>query len=263
MTDVLKIIDENKHIKVAIVIVIAIIIYVIAGKILKKGVNKFVHSKKIENKTKTYIKVISNLLRYTFILCILLFILQLNGINITAILTGVGVVGVIGGVALQDTLKDLIMGVNIILEDFFNVGDIVRIGDVEGKVISFGLKTTKIQDIDTNSIYTIANRSIDKIYKVSDWIDINLPTSYNNKIEEVEGAMEEIVEEVKKLEHVTDCEYKGINEFGASSIDYRLRIHGSPEFKRQTRRNALRIAKIAFDKNNISIPYMQVDVHNV
>ena len=127
MTDVLKIIDENKHIKGAIVIVIAIIVYVIAGKILKKGVNKFVHSKKIENKTKTYIKVISNLLRYTFILCILLFILQLNGINITAILTGVGVVGVIGGVALQDTLKDLIMGVNIILEDLVSKENINNI----------------------------------------------------------------------------------------------------------------------------------------
>lgn len=262
MENILKMIEENKLLKGTIVVVIAILLYLIVGNITKRAVNKFVTSKKIENKTKTYIKVLSNLLRYSFLLFLLLFILQLNGINISAILTGVGVVGVIGGVALQDTLKDLIMGINIILEDFFNVGDIVKIGEVEGKVISFGLKTTKIQDIDTNSIYTIANRSIDKIHKVSNWTDINLPTSYDNKIEDVEKTISEIIEDVKNVEHVTDCQYKGLTEFGASSIDYKLRIICNPEYKRQIRRDALRIAKIKFDKNGIVIPYMQVDIHN-
>ena len=75
---------------------------------------------------------------------ILFIILQINGVNVSSIIAGVGVVSVIIGLALQDALKDIIMGVNVLVDDYFSLGDIVKLDDIEGKVVEIGIKNIKI-----------------------------------------------------------------------------------------------------------------------
>ena len=259
----LDIINENKYIKELVIIVVALIIYFVVGKIIDNATNKFIKNKRVDNKTKTFIKVLVNIAKYVFLLFVILTILQLNGINISALLTGVGVVGVVGGVALQDILKDLVMGTNIMVENFFHVGDIVKYNNYVGKVISFGLKSTKIQSIENNDIISIANRNITEVSKVSKWLDIDIPVSYDNKIEEVESVFDKILVSINRIEHVENSEYKGLSDFADSSINYKIRITCNPEYKLQIRRDALRIIKQNFDKNKITIPYTQIDIHNI
>lgn len=259
----LDIINENKYIKELVIIVVALIIYFVVGKIIDNATNKFIKNKRVDNKTKTFIKVLVNIAKYVFLLFVILTILQLNGINISALLTGVGVVGVVGGVALQDILKDLVMGTNIMVENFFHVGDIVKYNNYVGKVISFGLKSTKIQSIENNDIISIANRNITEVSKVSKWLDIDIPVSYDNKIEDVESVFDKILVSINRIEHVENSEYKGLSDFADSSINYKIRITCNPEYKLQIRRDALRIIKQNFDKNKITIPYTQIDIHNI
>ena len=259
----LDIINENKYIKELVIIVVALIIYFVVGKIIDNATNKFIKNKRVDNKTKTFIKVLVNIAKYVFLLFVILTILQLNGINISALLTGVGVLGVVGGVALQDILKDLVMGTNIMVENFFHVGDIVKYNNYVGKVISFGLKSTKIQSIENNDIISIANRNITEVSKVSKWLDIDIPVSYDNKIEEVEAVFDKILVSINRIEHVENSEYKGLSDFADSSINYKIRITCNPEYKLQIRRDALRIIKQNFDKHKITIPYTQIDIHNI
>lgn len=259
----LDIINENKYIKELVIIVVALIIYFVVGKIIDNATNKFIKNKRVDNKTKTFIKVLVNIAKYVFLLFVILTILQLNGINISALLTGVGVLGVVGGVALQDILKDLVMGTNIMVENFFHVGDIVKYNNYVGKVISFGLKSTKIQSIENNDIISIANRNITEVSKVSKWLDIDIPVSYDNKIEDVEAVFDKILVSINRIEHVENSEYKGLSDFADSSINYKIRITCNPEYKLQIRRDALRIIKQNFDKNKITIPYTQIDIHNI
>lgn len=261
--EIIKTYLENKVIRTIVMIAVAYIIYVVINTIVGKAIDRYSRRKHIDNKAKTYIKVLKNVFKYLFLMFVVVVLLQLNGIDVSALVAGLGVAGVVGGFALQDTLKDLIMGVNIIIEDFFNVGDVIKVGTVEGKVVSFGLKSTKIQNLDNNDIVTIANRNISEVSKVSDWKDLNIPTSYDDKIEDVENALEKAIDEIKKIDDVTGCEYKGVTEFGSSSIDYRLRIYCKPERKLQIRRDALRIIKKTFDISGITIPYTQVDIHNI
>ena len=259
--EIIEFINNNKILKEIIIIVIALFVYIVIGKLIDNATNKFIKNKKVDNKTKTLIKVLVNIAKYVFLLFVILTILQLNGINISALLTGVGVIGVVGGVALQDILKDLVMGTNIMVENFFHVGDIVKYNNYVGKVISFGLKSTKIQSIENNDIISIANRNITEVSKVSRWLDIDVPVSYDDKIEIVEKVFDEIISKINELDNVEKCEYKGLSNFASSSIDYKIRINCNPEFKLQTRRDALRIIKTCFDKHKISIPYTQIDIH--
>ena len=190
-----------------------------------------------------------------------MLLLQINGINVGSIVASLGLLSVIVGIALQDALKDIIMGVNIVIDDYFSVGDVLKIGDVEGKVIEIGLKSIRIKDINNGNIFVISNRNISEALNLSEQLDIEIPLPYEEKIIKIEGIISIMLEQISKLENVTKVEYKGLNEFSDSAIYYKIRIFCKPEFKPQIRRDANRIIKLELDKNNINIPYRQIDIH--
>lgn len=177
-------------------------------------------------------------------------------------LAGVGIVSVVVGLALQDALKDIIMGANIITDNFFSIGDVVKYKGIEGKVISFGLKTTKIQDIATNNILSITNRNIDEIEKVSNEIYIGIPAPYEIKTEKMNEIGGKITERLKLFEKVEDCKYLGLDSLEDSCIIYKIQINCKPEYKYSVKRQATQIIKDELDKNSIDVPYPQMDLHN-
>ena len=102
------------------------------------------------------------------------------GVDTSSFIAGLGVASVVIGLALQDALKDIIGGINIILDNFYVVGDYVKYGDFTGQVISFGLKSTKIKDFNGN-VMVVSNRNIDEIINLSQdkhVILLNIPTCY-------------------------------------------------------------------------------------
>ena len=154
------------------------------------------------------------------------------------------------------------MGANIVTDDFFSVGDVINYNGIEGKVISFGLKTTKIQDLATGNILTITNRSITEATKLSNNLYIEIPIPYELSMERIGKITSNIVEEVKKGEYIEDCKCLGISNFKDSYISCYLTINAMPEYKYTNKRVAIAAIKNEFDKNDISIPYPQLTVHN-
>lgn len=241
--------------------VIAFCVGIIIYNVIKLFIFKSVKVKNLNSRQKTYFKLINNFLRYLFFILLILFILQINGINVTSFVAGLGIASAILGLALQDILKDIIMGINILSENFFMVGDIVKYQDVEGKVLSVGLRNTKIQDIYTDHVFYITNRNIDKIQNVSGSLYVSIPAPYEEPLEKIEKIMEEACSQMKQVEFVKDCKYIGVGAFESSSITYKLKIICEPEFKPSIYRKTLRCVKVLFDKNGVEIPYQQIDVH--
>lgn len=244
---------------------ITIIISIFLYKILLDGIIKRLENgtlKLLSNKkTKTYIRLIKNITRYIFIVSTILIILEIYGINISSIIAGVGVIGVIFGLAIQDWLKDIIRGSSILSDNYFSVGDVVKYKDIEGKVLLLGLKTTKIQDLKTNNIISIANRNIDEIQILSNIIHIKIPLPYELKIKNAEIVIEQIVEKTKKQSNINDCKYVGVTELADSCIKYLLRVTCNPQYKLQAERDTLKSILLVLEDNKISVPYNQIDVH--
>ena len=244
-----------------VTILIIVIIYKIITNILVKSIEggKF---KIFENKkTKTYVRLVKSINRYIFIIITFLLILQIFGVNISSVIAGVGVLGVVFGLAIQDFLKDIIRGSSILSDNYFIVGDIVKYKDIEGKVIVIGLKTTKIQDLRTSNIVSIANRNIEEIQVVSNLIYVKVPMPYELPITDAEEVINDIIESVKKCDTVDDCKYKGVTELSESSVQYLLEVSGEPKFKLQRNRDTLRQILLVFEKYNIDVPYKQIDIH--
>ncbi len=67
------------------------------------------------------------------------------GINVTALIAGLGLTGFALGFALKDIISNLLAGILIILLTPFRVGDRIRVGSSEGKVIEINLRYTVLE----------------------------------------------------------------------------------------------------------------------
>lgn len=241
-----------------IIIMLSIILYKIIIYFISKGEEK---NKSISNKRRTYLKLFKNILRYVFGIVTVLIVLQINGIDVSSVLAGVGIAGVVFGLAIQDWLKDIIRGSSILSDNYFQIGDVVKYKNIEGKVLELGLKTTKIQDLATSNIISVANRNIEEIEVVSNLIYVRIPMPYEVELERAEKATNEIIEIMKNNEKVENCRYMGVAELADSSIQYLLEVTCNPVNKLQIKRDTLRSILIGLKSNNIEVPFTQIDIH--
>ena len=242
-------------------ILISIIIYNVFVMIIGSSINRGGLGKLSTKKKATYLKMLKSIIRYVLIVINVLVILKIFGINITSMLAGVGIIGIIIGFAIQDALKDIIKGIDIIADNYYHVGDVIKYGDITGKVLSIGLKTTKLEDVYTFNIVSISNRNIEKVEIVSNLINIDVPISYEVSLDKAEKVINDIVESIKKHEGVNKCEYRGVNDLADSSIKYQIKVYCNPINKVQIRRDSLRYILVGLDKHHLSVPYNQIDVH--
>ncbi len=248
----------------ALIILIAILVYHF-GKI---GIEKIIISGKNDferKKRNTIVKLISNIFRYVIYILLGLTALGLYGVDTKALIASLGVAGAVLGLALQDTIKDFISGITIIMDNFFVVGDIVTCKDFTGEVIDMGLKTTKIKKV-SGEVFVIANRNIDAIVNVSQKpanVIIDIPTAYEEKTERVEKTIMKIIEEIKKIEGVKkEPQYLGISALDDNCVKYTISFTCPQERQWQIKRDTLKIIKTLYEKNKIKIPYTQIEVHH-
>lgn len=97
---------------------------------------------------------------------ILLMILSLFGIDITPILAGAGVIGLAIGFGAQTLVKDFVSGLFILIENQYGIGDKVKIGSFEGRVIRITMRSTVLRD-DEGKTYYMSNGSINNVVNLS------------------------------------------------------------------------------------------------
>lgn len=228
----------------------------------KTSSEKHPNKRIFDKRKRTYMRMMKSIICTIFAIILVLIILQFLGINVSSMLAGVGIVSVVVGFALQDALKDIIRGLEIISSNYYDIGDLIKFGDNFGQVQSITLRTTKIQDINTMNIVSIANRNIDKVEVDTGYIFLKIPLPYELKIEKADQIMHEIVKRLAKAELVASANYQGLSVINESSLDYQVVLTCEPMDRLQARRNALHIAVETLEEYKISIPYHQLDLHN-
>lgn len=243
---------------ISIVVLVAAFIVWKIGRVFVRKVLKL-KEKKAQNMN---LRVVSTAVKSAYVILIAAVVLQINGINIGTLFTGLGVAGIIVGFALQDILKDLMMGVGIIWDHFFSVGDYICYNGKEGQVVEFNAKVTKIQDYVDESIVTISNRNITEVSKASSLVGLIIPAPYEEPLPHIRQAMAEIVSRAMELPYVEEAQFLGTDEFADSCINYKLLLRCvDPSVKGAARRGTLDIVQEVFAEEKITIPYPQMDVH--
>ena len=264
--DKLKLIEILKEIfsvKIIASIAIAIgaaILYKVIMSLLDKHAKKESNKLLSKGKNRTYFELARNIISSLILIVTILVLLQINGVNVSSLLAGVGIAGIVIGLAIQDWLKDIIRGTTILSDDYYAVGDIVRFEDHEGEVLTLGLKTTKIRDLATGSIISVANRKIEQIEVVPNMIFYRIPIPYEVSLPDADKAVADIIEIMKKSDLIKSVNNKGVAELADSKIEYLCIVECPARDKNQARRDCNRAVLEGLAVNGISVPYNKIEV---
>lgn len=211
------------------------------------------------------IDILCSLIKYVAAITLLFFILKACGVDTTAVVTGLSIVTLIIGLALQPLLQDIIAGLFIVFEHVFEVGDIVVVGGFRGTVDEIGIRTTRIKDGGGN-VKVINNSELRALVNMSDHLSIascEVGIEYGESLERVETILKEHIEEIKKEipEIVEGPFYKGVSALADSSVNLKFVAKCKEGSKYQVERDMNRQFKLLFDKFNINIPFPQVVVN--
>ena len=214
----------------------------------------------------TMATLISSIVKYAMILIIFCWVLSIIGVDVSTIFASIGVIALIIGFGAESLVADLVTGIFILFENEYNVGDIIEVDQFRGTVKEIGIRTLSLEDtggnikiINNSDLKNIINRSNHGSKAVCD-----VGISYDIDLEELDNILPGILADIrKKHEDVFKSEIKclGVENLGDSSVVLRFCVEVNEKDIFSGRRLLNKELKIAFDKNNITIPFPQLDVH--
>ncbi len=105
--------------------------------------------------------VVGVLIRAAVFVIVMVLALDNFGVNVTALVTGLGITGIAVALAVQNILGDLLAALAIAFDKPFTVGDEIVVGDITGRVEKVGLKTTRLR-LGTGEEVSLANAEVMK-----------------------------------------------------------------------------------------------------
>ena len=161
-----------------------------------------------------------------------LIVLQNFGVNVTALLAGLGIGGVALAFAAQDTVANVFGTITILLDTPFRLGDNVKIGDTEGIVEDIGFRSTHIKTGYNSSIAipnsVVAKEKIDNLTKRENWVRFRqiLGFTYDATPTLIQSFAENLKYQLLQIPSV-DRERIAIhlNSFGDSSMNVIVNFH--------------------------------------
>ena len=192
----------------------------------------------------------------TGILVFLLFLWNLD-INLSALVTGAGLLGASITFVCQDIIRDFLAGVNILMEDEFVLGDQIEGAGVTGKVERFTLRSTHLRCSD-GSLMGLPNQELRKVRNFTkDWsqVDFRLAICKDQPLAEALAALQEELNALAKdcaSELLSEPELLGAEELGPCVV-LRATIRTNPGQQWSVKRELNRRVKERFERDEISL----------
>jgi small conductance mechanosensitive channel len=205
---------------------------------------------------------ISSIIRSVGLTAILFFavvtILFDLGIHVEPLLASAGIAGVAVGFGAQTLVHDVLNGFFILVENWFDVGDVVKIGSFQGSVEMLTLRRTVLRDAD-GSVHTIPNSTITAVTNMTrDWTQVamHIAVDYKENSDRVIELLQQLGAEIRNDERfreviVADPLVPGIDRMAANEVDYLMLVKTRPGEQYAVSRELRRRIKDCFERNNI------------
>lgn len=278
--EVLQLFLENVFIQIALALLVALLVQMIVRASISRVVQKVVKSHKYKSKLeeKKREDTLASIFHTTsgiviWVITIIVVLSQL-GVNLTALITGAGIFGVIIGFGAQNALKDYLAGVFIIAENQYRVGDIITLNvggtEVSGVVEGLAIRITQLRDLDGN-LHTIANGAASIITNRSFEfanVNIDIGVSYDTDLDKVRDVLnrvgtEQAEDEAWREKILEPIQFLRVDNFMDSSVILKSVGKVLPAMQWEAAGDFRLRVKKAFDKEGIVIPFPQVVMHQL
>lgn len=197
-------------------------------------------------------------------------VLSLLKVDLTGLIAGLGIGGLIVTLAAQDTAKNLFGGVVIFIDKPFAVGDWVQMDNYEGTIEDITFRTTRIRTFE-NSLLNVPNSIISNAsvinwskmesrrYKVNIKIDLETPVE---KLQRLKARVEEMLYNRENiLDDSTIVRFDGIDENGINMLVYTYtNSTGYSSYLKEVEGINYKIIKI-LDEENIKVAHDNQDIY--
>ncbi|MTJ14456.1 mechanosensitive ion channel family protein [Anabaena sp. UHCC 0187] len=216
--------------------------------------------------------LVSNLAKAAVLVLGTLILLQTVGIEVTPIVTTLGIGGLAVGLALQDTLANLFSGFYLIISKQVRTGDYIKLDDgYQGYVTDITWRNTTIKEISNNVIIVPNSKLASSIFTnyhlpaKEITLTMNVGVGYDSDLELVEKVTVEVAKEVMREiapELIANEPYMRFHTFNDCSIDFTLYMRVSEFFDQRIGKH-LFVKKLhkRFQREGIQIPFPIRDIY--
>ena len=222
-------------------------------------------------RVQTLRSVVASSLRALILLSAIAAILTELGVNVTALLAGVSILGLAVSFGAQSLVKDVITGFFVLLEDQYGVGDVVRVNSKDGlagSVEHLNLRVTVLRDLE-GTAHIIPNGQILTVSVLSkDWArvvaDIDVPhdLKLDTALELIGGVAQTLHDDPIWTEKFLEPpEVLGVQALGAVGVTIRTLMKVQPKEQWGLAQEFKKRIKNAFDAAGLRIPMPQMNLN--
>ena len=235
------------------------ILSLIVGKAVEKMIGT---SKRVSTLLRDFLY---KAVRRTVIMVGVIMALAALEINIGPVMAVIGAAGFVIAFALQGTLSNFASGIMILMYRPFDVGDIVDAGGVTGRVRSTNLVSTHIRTFDNKSMIVPNNEIWGGVITNSTGtkkrrVDMVFGIGYGDDIAKAQGILEKITNDHELVLKDPEPDIK-VHELADSSVNFICRPWVKTADYWTVYWDVTRAVKEEFDRQGVSIPFPQRDVH--
>ena len=193
------------------------------------------------------LSLLSSLVKYVAGIIIVCQSLSLLGVNVGTIIASVGVLALVVGFSAESLIADVVIGAFMLLENQYNVGDIVEVNGFRGVVTN------------NSEMKNILNRSDNNSWSVS---DISIP--YETDLEKLEAQLPALLEDIFRARGdvmLDTPQYLGVQTLDASGIVLRFWVKVAEKNIYAGARALNRELLLGFRRLGVECPFPQMDVH--
>ena len=206
----------------------------------------------------TLVGVIRSIGVFTISFVTALQVLPIFGIHIEPLLASAGIAGLAIGFGAQTLVKDVINGFFILVENQFEVGDVVKIAGVQGKVEEITMRRTILRDAD-GTVHIVPNSNIQIVSNATrDWsqVSLHVAVDYSEESEQVLQILRSVAHDFyaePEFQAVltAEPEVPGIERIAGHEVDYLVLVKVRPGEQQNVARELRLRIKTALDQKGI------------
>ena len=256
---------KTTGVEFAINLVTAIAIFYIGRMVvglLMRGLKKMMQAQEVDVTLQTFV---ANLVRMVLLTFVIIAAIGALGIQTTSFIAILGAAGLAIGLALQGSLSNFASGVLIVMFRPYKVGDFVEAAGISGVVEEVQILTTVLKTGDNKKVIVPNGQIMDSVitnYSANERrrVDMVVGVSYDDDLDKVRSTLEQLVAADDRILDDPACTI-AVSALADSSVNFVVRPWVNSADYWGVMFDLTEAIKKRFDKEGISFPFPQQDVH--
>lgn len=243
--------------------VVILVVGVMVANWAQKGVIRALS--RVRKVDETLSRFFASLARYTVLIFTAVAVLSQFGVQTASLIAVLGAAGLAIGLALQGTLSNLAAGVMLLIFRPFKVGDYIEAGDISGTVDELSLFVTTLHTGENvhiiapnGQLWGTAIRNFS--HHATRRVELTIGIGYGDDIDQAMAVLNELIAADSRA-LADPAPLVAVSELGDSAVNLLLRVWCARGDFAALKRDLTKAIKQRFDREGISFPYPQHDVH--